>query len=118
MGSWVSVENDIYDAKEVLMKYSANETGLLFAGFGGLALLATAAIVKEAGKHGFNRVGSGCQYKSDKLTLSLVCQINIVVIKEKGGRTRVYKGSMTTWSGASDGSTRYYKASDVPLTEY
>ena len=118
MGSYVSVENDIYDAKEVMMKYSANDIGLIFAGLGGLALAATAAIVNEAGKHGFNRVGSGCQYKSDKLTLSLVCQINIIVIKEVGGRLRTYKGSMTTWSGATDGSTRYYKASDVPLKEY
>ena len=118
MGSYVSVENDIDDAKEVLMKYSANEIGLIFAAFGGIALLATAAIVREAGKHGFNRVGSGCQYKSDKLTLSLVCQINIIVIKEIDGRPRVYRGKMTTWSGATDGATRYYKASDIPLKEY
>ena len=99
MGSYVSVENDINDAREVRMKYCAWHG----RGFN---------------NQGFNVVENGHRYKSNKLSLSLICQINIVVVKEENGKPQCYRGQMTTWSGSLNGTTRRYRASDAPLQRF
>lgn len=99
MGSYVSVKNDIPHAREVRMKYSAWGGG----GFN---------------NQGFNLVQHDRWYKSNKVSLSLVCQINIVVIKEENDGLEWYRGQMTTWSGSTHNSVRKYRASDVQLQRF
>ena len=62
---------------------------------------------KEHGLHG--PYGNGAKYVSEKLTLSLVHQANVVAVKKNGdGTMTVYSGSFTVWSGATDKSTKTY----------
>lgn len=126
MGSYCSVENDIHDAKLVMMKFSPNEALLLttaaFGGplaMGGVALYDTIEKIRnEHAECGFHGISRGCSHKSGKLSLSLCLQINVIVVKEKDGYIRKYKGSMTTWTGPTDESCNKYYASDVPLKEF
>lgn len=66
---------------------------------------------KNNGLHG--PYGNGAKYNSEKLTLSLVHQANVVAVKKNtDGTLNVYSGSFTVWSGATDGSTKSYNLSD------
>ena len=68
------------------------------------------AIEVSAQQHGLHGpYGQGAKYVSEKLSLSLVHQANVVAVKRNGdGTLAVYSGSFTVWSGATDKSTKTY----------
>ena len=98
MGSYCSVENDISDADEVWMKFSACGSQINWN---------TSA--------GFTQISRGSSHKSRKEGLSLALQINIIVFKN--GRKEKYKGHMMTYTGGTDKSTSHYYASRVPISK-
>lgn len=88
MESVLEITGDILDVTEAAIELSARNNGL----------------------HG--PYGNGTSYISEKLSLSLVHQANVVAVKNNGdGTLTVYSGSFTVWSGATDGSTKTYKLS-------
>ena len=99
MGSYCSVVNDISDAEEVWMQFSAN-----------------CAEINWQTSSGFHRISRGSSHQSDKQSLSLLLQINIIVLKKEGSSRFIkYKGTMDVRTGATDDSTETYRASDIPL---
>lgn len=89
METVLDVAGDVLDLTEQAIELSARNNGL----------------------HG--PYGKDFKYVSEKLSLSLVHQANVVAVKKNGdGTLTVYSGSFTTWSGATDGSTKTYNLSD------
>lgn len=94
MGAYCSVKNDISDADEVWMKFSA-----------------CASQINWNTSAGFHKISHGQSHTSNKESLSLALQINIIVFKN--GRKEKYKGHKTVYTGGTDKSTSYYCASSV-----
>ena len=137
MGSYTSVHNDTKDI--MMIKYgphgqalaisglSVGLLGALFTGGASLAIsgaalaagactaagagIGIAEFVRKCEENGMHRVEPDGWYKSEKLTLSLVHQANIVLINPKTNRVR--KGVLTVWSGPTDDSCNCYKASSA-----
>lgn len=73
-----------------------------------------ASIARDAAHRGLTSCAHHAAYTSNKLTLSLVHQANLIVIKEiSPTRIGVWDGSFTVWSGVTANSTLEYN-----LTEY
>ena len=97
MGAYCSVKNDISDAKEVWMKFSACGSQINWN---------TSA--------GFHKIAHGQSHTSNKEGLSLALQINIIVFKNG----HKYKAHKTVYTGGTDKSTSYYCASSArPLVQ-
>jgi len=95
--------------------------GAVATGLGALALGATGmALDKEMEKQGYRKRSPGEEYKSEKLPLSLVHQANIIRVTTipeskpgaNDGQVVVKNGSMTVWTGSTNGSTRDYYLSN------
>ncbi|KAJ3126357.1 hypothetical protein HK098_007621 [Nowakowskiella sp. JEL0407] len=134
MGSYCSVHNNTNGA--MYIKYGPNTdalliaelvAGFLAAGFTGGASLAMAAtalgitatelidreVTKELAGKGFSRIDPDGTYTSDRLSLSLVVSAHIVLVEVlPNGSVQVKSGTMTCWSGPTDGSTNGYNATD------
>ncbi|KAJ7611326.1 hypothetical protein FB45DRAFT_941547 [Roridomyces roridus] len=73
-----------------------------------------ASVAKSALSQGYHAVPAGNSYVSEKLTLSLVHQADVIMAQSITGVDNmviVYKGSFTVWSGSKDGSTKHYNLS-------
>ncbi|KAJ7612736.1 hypothetical protein FB45DRAFT_1117309 [Roridomyces roridus] len=72
-----------------------------------------ASVGSGALAQGYHAVSAGDSYVSDKLTLSLVHQADVILAEQINttNMVMVYKGSFTVWSGATDGSTKTYTLS-------
>ena len=68
----------------------------------------------------FHRVAYGDSHRSAKHSLSLAIQINVIVEtfdNKTSGRSRILKGSMTTYTAGDDGSCREYRVSQVQFRD-
>jgi hypothetical protein len=130
MGAYCSVQNDTRDI--MYIKFGANIAAIQWAAVAA-AILATAATLGAAGpmvaggiaatsvglaiaknkfdeelrRDGYTAVQPGATYTSDKLTLSLLMQANIVLVGDRGTKS----GTLECWTGAEDGACKEYRAS-------
>jgi len=66
-----------------------------------------------AEKEGYHLCSPGGRYRSEKLSLSLVHQANVIVYKKTGDNTiQLWSGAFTVWSGPTADSDKEYKLSD------
>lgn len=123
MGSYCSVHNDT--DVDMWIKYGPNMAALgiasslaiMLPGKYQLQTLTTAGLAvathvfdNELRGQGYSRVGPGGTYRSEKLTLSLFLQANIVQVGADGmGR----RGVVDCWTGATDGACVEYRASQA-----
>lgn len=122
MGAYCSVHNDTDEL--MYIKYGPNMSALQWAGVaaGIAAAIATAgaavavglgvaniALDNELKNHGYSAIRPGGTYTSDKLSLSLFLQANIVL--KRGDRVRC--GTLDCWTGSTDNSCNHYEASQA-----
>lgn len=137
MGAYCSVYNDTKD--DMYIKYGPNMDALQWAAIGasivaaiatagvagplvGGAVAATGAGLSVASKqldhelrgHGYSCISPGGTYKSEKLTLSLPLQANIVL----KGRTGARNGTLAVWTGPTDGDCNQYRASQARYEDH
>ncbi|KZV79033.1 hypothetical protein EXIGLDRAFT_707884 [Exidia glandulosa HHB12029] len=83
------------------------------AGTLSLAALVGGSIAISANKAGYHTVPPGGVYRSEKLTLSLVHQADVLVALQVDDNTlELYSGSFTVWTGPTAGSDKRYNLSD------
>jgi hypothetical protein len=132
MGAYCSVRNDTNDI--MYIKYGANSSAIVWAGIAAsiVAAIATAGIATPAvagavgatgagltiaskvidddlKRGGYSAIQPGGVYRSEKLTLSLFLQANIVLKGERGVRT----GTLDCWTGPTDDSCNDYNATQA-----
>ncbi|KAK1753675.1 hypothetical protein QBC47DRAFT_46825 [Echria macrotheca] len=74
----------------------------------GLAI-AKSEFDKELRKEGYSAIQPGGTYTSEKLTLSLLMQANIVLVGDRGSR----RGTMECWTGPGHNDCNRYNASQA-----
>ncbi|KZV79032.1 hypothetical protein EXIGLDRAFT_707883 [Exidia glandulosa HHB12029] len=78
-----------------------------------LASLVGGSIAISANRAGYHTVPPGGVYRSEKLTLSLVHQADVLVATEVDDDVLdLYSGSFTVWTGPTADSDKRYKLSD------
>lgn len=138
MGSYTSVMNDT--EAEMFIKYAPNSEALTISGIvlGVFGLLPVAPVVgavvgvagvavatvgmkdvsTELKKRGLSKIPPGGKYISEKLSLSLVHQADIMLVQTLDDkRISIKRGSMTVWSGETNNSTKRYNVSECSFDE-
>ncbi len=81
------------------------------------AALPVRAVEHQLMRAGLERVEPGNWFRSDKLTLSLPYQANIVLVNERTGRVSSFVDQffrvLKVWTGPTDGSVYCYHASNA-----
>lgn len=139
MGSYCSVCNNTNST--MYIKYGVNMEALGIAGFivsiigipftGGQSLalgiigggITISSFIfdnvdKKLKREGYSKINPGNVYKSEKVSLSLYFQANVVLVEKiNDKKVKIKVGKINVWSGPTDNSCNEYNATDGSYDE-